>query len=182
MPLVAALVGLNALAFAAYTLPRTVQVRSTNERAAEVRRELDREREALASLRRQAEALDRNAADTERFYREVVVGNRAELIPLLEDVEKMATEPGLRKGARGIRLEDVAGANLTRVAIGLSVEGSYGQLVGFLDRVERSRRFLTIDRIGLSAGSGGGPPSLRVELSAYLRGKQAKDDKDRRRG
>jgi hypothetical protein len=54
--------------------------------------------------------------------------------------------------------------------------------VGFLERVERSKHFLTIDRIGLSAGSNTGSPSLRVELSAYLRGKPAKDGPERRRG
>ena len=179
---VLALLGLNGLVLAAYTLPRTLQVKSATARAEEVRKELAREREANAVLRRQAEAIRGNAADAARFYREFVVGSRAELIPLLEDIDRMATEPGLKPSARTYQLEDVKGADLTRVEVLLAVEGSYDQLVGFLERVERSKHFLTIDRIGLSAGSNTGSPSLRVELSAYLRGKSAKDGPERRRG
>ena len=179
---VLALLGLNGLVLAAYTLPRTLQVTSATARAEEVRKELAREREATAVLRRQAEAIRGNTADTARFYREFVVGSRAELIPLLEDIDHMATEPGLKPSARNYQLEDVKGADLTQVVVTLGVEGSYDQLVGFLDRVERSKHFLTIDRVGLTAGSMTGSPSLKVELSAYLRGKLAKEGPERRRG
>jgi Tfp pilus assembly protein PilO len=179
---VLALLGLNGLVLATYTLPRTFQVRSATARAEEVRKELAREREATAVLRRQAEAIRGNETDTARFYREFVVGSRAELIPLLEDIDHMATEPGLKPSARTYQLEDVKGADLTRVMVLLAVEGSYHQLVGFLDRVERSKHFLTIDRIGLTAGSATGSPSLKVELSAYLKGKPAKEGPERRRG
>ena len=33
----------------------------------------------------------------------------------------------------------------------LPLEGSYGQLVGFLREVERSPRFLTVDRVAMRA-------------------------------
>lgn len=181
MPVIA-LLGLNVLVLAAYTLPRTYQVASATARAQEVRKELAREREATAVLRRQAEAIRGNETDSARFYREYVVGSRAELIPLLEDIDHMATEPGLKPSARTYKLEDVKGADLTQVVVLLGVEGSYDQLVGFLDRVERSKHFLTIDRIGLTAGSSTGAPSLKVELSAYLKGKPAKEGPERRRG
>src|SRR6185295_15011871 len=105
-----------------------------------------------------------------------------ELIPLLEDIDHMATEPGLKPSARNYKLEDVKGADLTQVVVQLGVEGSYQQLMGFLDRVERSKHFLTIDRVGLSAGETTGTPKLRVELSAYMRGKQPKEAPERRRG
>ncbi len=183
VPPVLVLLALNGLVFAAYTVPRALQVRNAKARAADVRRDLDRERAATAALRRQAETIRANAADTERFYKEVVVGSRAELIPLLEEVDKIATAPGFKPSTRAYQYKEVKGADLTRVGIGVSVEGSYAQLVGFLDRVERSPRFLTIDRIGLTGGTGASSPSLRVELSTYLRGKQpAKDSREGRRG
>lgn len=175
------LLGLNVLVVAAYTVPRAFQVSGATARAEAVRKDLAQEREVTAMLRRQGEAIRGNTADSSRFYREFVVGSRTELIPLLEDIDHMATEPGLKPSARTYKLEDVKGADLTQVEVLLAVEGSYGQLMGFLDRVERSRHFLTIDRVGLSAGETGSP-KLRVELSAYLRGKQPKEAPERRRG
>ena len=176
------LLGLNLLVLAVYTLPRAFQVSGATARAAEVRKDLAREREVTAMLRRQGEAIRGNTADSARFYREMVVGSRTELIPLLEDIDHMATEPGLKPSARNYKLEDVKGADLTQVVVQLGVEGSYQQLMGFLDRVERSKHFLTIDRVGLSAGETTGTPKLRVELSAYMRGKQPKEAPERRRG
>src|SRR6185295_15016252 len=131
------LLGLNLLVLAVYTLPRAFQVSGATARAAEVRKDLAREREVTAMLRRQGEAIRGNTADSARFYREMVVGSRTELIPLLEDIDHMATEPGLKPSARNYKLEDVKGADLTQVVVQLGVEGSYQQLMGFLDRVER---------------------------------------------
>jgi len=182
VPPVLVLLGVNALGFAGYTLPRALQVRNAKERAAAVRKELERERAATAALRRQAETIRANAADTQRFYKEIAVGSQDELIPLLEEVDKMATAPGFKPSARLYQYKEVKDADLTRVGIGVSLEGSYAQLVGFLDRVERSPRFLTIDRISLTA-SATGSPSLRVELSTYFRGKApSRDAREGRRG
>ena len=50
----------------------------------------------------------------------------------------------------------------------LPLEGSYEQLVGFLGEVERSPRFLTVDRISLR-GDDEGEAALQVELSAFMR-------------
>jgi Tfp pilus assembly protein PilO len=62
----------------------------------------------------------------------------------------------------------VEGAPLERVGIVLPLEGSYSELVGFLRGVERSKRFLTVDRVSLRADNESGG-SLQVELSTYLR-------------
>ena len=59
-------------------------------------------------------------------------------------------------------------APLERVAVTLPLEGSYAELVGFLRGVERSERFLTVDRVSLRADAESGG-ALQVELSTYLR-------------
>ena len=57
---------------------------------------------------------------------------------------------------------------LLRIKVTLPLEGSYAQLVAFLERVERSKHFLTVDRIALT-GDTDGAANLQVELSAYFR-------------
>jgi Tfp pilus assembly protein PilO len=88
---------------------------------------------------------------------------------VLEDVERLAREPGLKPGGRSFTAGEVTDPRLSRIKVSLPLVGSYDQLVGFLQRVERSKHFLTVDRIALS-GSDEGTASLRVELSAYFRG------------
>jgi Tfp pilus assembly protein PilO len=158
---------LNVGVFVAYTLPRTLQVRSATSRGLLAREEVAREREAVADLRRRADVVKANTQDAERFY-EAVAPRRTDVLAVVEDVEKMAKEPGLKPGPRGFAPADVKDPRLVRVKITLPLEGSYDQLVGFLDRVERSRHFLTVDRISLHSGREGNA-ALQVEISAYFR-------------
>ncbi len=160
-----ALLGLNAVVFAAYTLPRTLRVKSATARAGEARTEVEQARQEVAELRGRADALKANAADAERFYTSVVPP-RAEALSVMEDVERMAREPGLKPGARGFTSE--VNDRLLRIKVSLPLEGSYEQLVAFLGRVERSKHFLTVDRIALR-GDMDGAANLQVELSAYFR-------------
>jgi Tfp pilus assembly protein PilO len=168
LPVFWALVGLNVAAFAAYTFPRQLQLRSVTSRVALLRAEVERELEITAGLRRRADTIRSNTADMQRFYRGVVGPRDTELRPTLQEVEKMAAEPGLKARRRTYHPEDVKGTRLTRVAISFPVEGTYHQLVEFLARVERSPRFLTVDRVALrrSAEQRG---DLSIELSAYFR-------------
>ena len=161
------LLGVNVLVFAAYTLPRTLQVRRATSRAAQARLEVERERKDVAELRSRADALKANAGDAERFY--TSVDPRSDLLAVLEDVAKMAREPGLKPGGRSFAPGDASDPRLSRVKVNLPLAGSYEQLVGFLERVERSKHFLTVDRIAHMGGDEG-TASLQVELSAYFGG------------
>jgi Tfp pilus assembly protein PilO len=168
LPAFWALVGLNVAAFAAYTFPRQLQLRSVTSRVALLRAEVEREREVTAGLRRRADAVRSNTADMQRFYQGVVGPRDTELLPTLQEIEKMAAEPGLKARRRTFHPEEVKGARLTRVGISFPVEGTYHQLVEFLARVERSPRFITVDRVALrrSAEQRG---DLSIELSAYFK-------------
>jgi Tfp pilus assembly protein PilO len=159
---------LNAAVFAAYTFPRQLQLRSVTSRVEVLRAEVERERESTAGLRRRADTIRSNTADMQRFYRGVVGPRDTDLLPTLQEIERMVAEPGLKARRRTFHPDEVKGARLTRVAISLPVEGTYHQLVEFLDRVERSPRFLIVDRVSLrrSTEQRG---DLSIELSAYFR-------------
>jgi Tfp pilus assembly protein PilO len=176
VPAALLLLGLNLLVFLAFTLPRSWRLRSVESRAGSLRAEVERERAASAALRRQVETAAGNARDLERFYRELVQPREASLLPILEEIEEMAHGPGLQAGRRAYTREPVKGAPITRVAINVPLEGSYDQLVKFLESVERGKRFLTVDRIAISQSrSEGGAARLQVELSAFFRDETARE-------
>jgi Tfp pilus assembly protein PilO len=164
--------GLNAAGFLAYTLPRTLQERNREARVVTLRAEVEREARVLADVKSQAETIRRNTDDVERFYKETL-GTRANAyVGTLEDILKMAKEPGLQAGNRSFHPDEVKGLPLTQVAITLPIEGTYRQLVGFLDRVEKSKRFLTVDKVSLRESRGkeeGAKGALAVTLSAFFR-------------
>jgi Tfp pilus assembly protein PilO len=168
LPLVVVLASVNALALVGWTLPRSLRQRNAKARAESARAELARERERSQAFTTRADAVRANRRDLERFYTTLAGSEQADLLQSLKDVEDLAREPGLQTSSYTLHREDVDGAPLERVGIVLPLEGSYSELVGFLRGVERSKRFLTVDKVALRADSETGG-SLQVELSTYLR-------------
>jgi Tfp pilus assembly protein PilO len=180
LPAFLGLLALNALAFVAWTLPRSLRQRNAQARAASARAELQLEKQRSQALAERAEAIRANGADLERFYATLAGDEKQNLFQSLEAVEELAREPGLQLATRSVRREDVDGAPLERVVMTLPLEGSYAQLVGFLRGVERSKRFLTVEGVALRADAESGG-SLQVDLSTYLR-QSPEARKSRRRG
>lgn len=168
LPAFVVLLLLNAVVFAAWTLPRSLRQKSAAERAAAAHAEVARERERVEALRNRAEAIRANRADLERFYATLAGTEKQDLLPTLEAIEELARQPGLQPSSRTLRRDSVDKAPLERVVVTLPLEGSYSQLVGFLRGVERSPRFLTVDRVALRADAEQ-QGALQVELSAYVR-------------
>ena len=168
VPLVLGLLGTNLAVLAGWTGPQGYKQRNAAARAETARAEVERQKEAVSALRERAEAIRSNQKDLERFYGSLAGTEKADLLPTLEAIQEMARSPGLKPGARTVNRDDVRDAPLERVTVTLPLEGSYGQLVGFLREVEHSPRFLAVDRVAMRSDERRGT-SLQVELSTYLR-------------
>jgi len=171
LPLCLVLLGINAAAFLAYTLPRSIQERTLTARAGTLRQEVEKLRRLASDLQRNSDTVRTNTADTQRFFEKALQTRKTALLPTLEDIEKMVSEPGLKPGARNFKPEDIKGTPLTRVVVTLPLRGTYSQLVGFLEAVERSPRFLTVDRVSIVRASSdkADQANLNVQMSAYFR-------------
>ena len=167
LPIFLALAALNLLVFVAWTLPRGYRLRNATVRADAARIEVAQQRRVVQGLRERASAMVTNRADLGRFYGKLVGPETADLLPALQEVERMARLPGLRPGGRTFRQADVEGTRVERVSVTLPLAGSYPQLVGFLREVEKSPRFLTVDRVTMRHAESG--TELLVQLSMYVR-------------
>lgn len=163
------LLAVNAALFLVFTLPRTLQERSLASRVATLRAEAQRERGQVEALRRRAQAIQANENDARRFFHEIVKSRQATLLPALAEIHQAAAAERLELGQESYSRNDIKETALVRLRIALPVKGSYGQLVGFLRRLERSKSFVVVDTIGLtSGGENGADASLDVGLSAYF--------------
>jgi Tfp pilus assembly protein PilO len=167
LPVLLALAFVNLVLSLAWTLPRGHRLRNAAARAEAARAELGRLSTQADALRARADAIRSNGQDLQRFYAKYAGKEQADLLPVLEEIERMARGPGLKPVRRSFARASVEDAPLERVAVTLPLQGSYPQLVAFLREVERSPRFLTVDRVALRGGSDG-VADLQVELSAYM--------------
>jgi Tfp pilus assembly protein PilO len=167
LPLFLALAAVNLLVFLAWTLPRGYRLRNATARADVARSEVTRQRQLVQGLRDRATTLVANRADVARFYDKLVGPVATDLLPGLQEVERMARLPGLRPGGRSFQQKEVESTRVERITVTLPLSGSYSQLVGFLREVERSPRFLTVDRVAMRHEESG--TELQVVLSLYVR-------------
>ena len=160
---------LNAVVYLSYTLPRTLGERRLTERQRLLHGEIQRERVAVSHQHIQAEIIRANTEDVRRFYDTAVGGRTADLVPVLRAIEGMAREGGMRPGAATYTPKEVKGMPLDRFVITMPVNGTYRQLVSFVQRLEQSPYFLTLDGVRFSGETAGNRAELSLVLSCYFR-------------
>ncbi len=162
------LLAANVAIFLAFTLPQTLQERSLASRVATLQSEALRERGQVEALRRRARAIQANQSDAARFFGEIAKSRQATLLPALAEVHQAAAAEGLHLGQEQYSRSDIKETGLVRLRITLPLRGSYGQLVGFLRRLEGSKSLVVVDTLGLTSPESGGEASLAIGLSAYF--------------
>jgi len=89
------------------------------------------------------------------------------LIQFLNDTTK---QTGVRKDRTSFKSSQETGSGLLEVQVGLPVEGTYPDIVKFINALERGNHLLIIDSIGLRSGPEN-PNLVRLDLSmlTYMR-------------
>jgi len=164
----AVLVALNAAVYLAYTMPRSLREKSAAERVKVLRAEVERDRRVTAALRTRAQTMRSNQADLGRFYARL--GPKATLAQVREEITALARELGFKVGNFNYTPEEVKGGEgVSELQMRMPVSGSYRQLAAFLDRLERSPYFVTVDEIQFRKRDNGGEANLDIALSAFYR-------------
>jgi Tfp pilus assembly protein PilO len=100
------------------------------------------------------------------FYKDRFAAKDSEL---LTELGKLAAENGVRIQQAKYKEEDPETPGVVPVALEVSFAGNYLQLVRFINTMERSKMFFTVDSVDL-AGEGSGAVRLQIGLHSYLRG------------
>jgi Tfp pilus assembly protein PilO len=162
------LVALNVGVYLAYTMPRSLKERSAAARATVLRDELERDRRVSAGLRDRADAMTTNRVDADRFYTRL--GPKGTLAQVRAEITTLARDLGLKVGGLSYNPEGVKGGEgVAQLKMRMSVLGTYRELAAFLDRLERSPHFVTVDQIQIGQREQSGEAGLNIELSAFYR-------------
>ena len=100
------------------------------------------------------------------FYKDRFAERDSELTT---ELGKLAAENGIRIQTARYKEEDAETSGIVPVEIEGSFSGDYLQLVRFINTLERSKMFFTVDSVDL-AGEGTGTVRLQIGLHSYLRG------------
>lgn len=128
-----------------------------------VKAEAERDEAGNEARRWEEAGRDLEKLRTERFYDET-----REIRALRLDLERIFGEAGIRVSKIAYRYSDMEKGKMKKVVAGFTFGGTYGGLKRFLSVIERSPKFLTIERIDFpNTGQETGALQLKIELAAY---------------
>jgi Tfp pilus assembly protein PilO len=87
---------------------------------------------------------------------------------LANELGKLASQNGVRIQAVRYKQEEQEGTGIVPVDIEGNFSGDYLQLVRFINTLERSKLFFTVDGVDL-AGESAGPVRLQITMHSFLR-------------
>jgi Tfp pilus assembly protein PilO len=99
------------------------------------------------------------------FYKDRFAASDSDLV---KELGKLATENGVRMQQAKYKEEDAESSGVVPIEVEGSFSGDYLQLVRFINTLERSKLFFTVDSVGL-AGESAGPVKLEITMHSYLK-------------
>ena len=161
-------------AFAIYELGYAGRIDSLNDT---LNAQQDRLRD-LGDKRKQMETMiasvRSNEAQVEQLYTDRLSTRRLRMTSINDEVKKLAREAGLAPKAISYPEDEIQEYNLTRRSFNFSVQGTYAGLRKFVNLLEASHSFLSVDEASVANSSEG--PELRIDLS--LSTLFSRDDQD----
>ncbi|MBI4461076.1 MAG: type 4a pilus biogenesis protein PilO [Acidobacteria bacterium] len=157
------LLAFNAILLAVVLRPPGTALVVRQERFERVRNQHESALKTVRQMRTLKAKLDAALQNGQEFVGENFLPRESAFSVLLADLERLASENRLRPSDIKYRLQPEEGQpNWTAVAVNLTVEGEYPDLVRFINRLEQSRLFWIIDSLSVTGAAG---RALRLDLA-----------------
>lgn len=111
--------------------------------------ELEKKNQELETVSQAESRASRNAEAVRGFWDEVVKDRSPGLTEAWDEIDHLASETNVVRGRTGYNRE-VLDVGLEQIKATMPVEGSYFDLVRFINRLERSDRFFLVEEVRLS--------------------------------
>ena len=152
----------NGLVFALLVLP------ARDQRQAQEQQLLDLQRR-IRTLQREGESSEvllTAFRDVQEFSHGFP--RRADLVGLIGRLTKLARSLGVDVPTVDYKPSEVKDASLTKVTVGMAVEGTYGKIRRYLYELEAMRHHLVIERVLLRDPKGTSELQVQLQLAVYV--------------
>ncbi|MBI2682407.1 MAG: hypothetical protein HYX26_04190 [Acidobacteriales bacterium] len=126
-------------------------------------------------LRDMPNLLVRAQVDIDKFYKDRLTGRYSSI---QDELGKLAAKNGVTLSDAKYDTFALEGASdLQAVAMSATLEGSYANLIKFVNSVERSKLFFLVDAIQLADQKNNSTVRLSIQMESYLRPRSTEDFK-----
>ncbi|MCE5306726.1 MAG: hypothetical protein LLG20_03705 [Acidobacteriales bacterium] len=137
---------------------------------AALQRDVQQKQAALNQKRAIAAKIEKARSEGDRFMTGAFVSRRAASSTMVSELVKSAKQVGMRPKEHSFVFEPVEGSDtLSMMTITGNYEGSYADLVQFVNLLDRSPRFLIIEFLQAAPQSTGGMLNVSMKLNTFVR-------------
>ena len=129
--------------------------------------EIASRQKVLDGLRTEQERIVRNDAVADEFWSDIVKPRTPGLTEAVAEIDRLADQTGIERG-RTSYSQDVLPVGLSEVKVRMPLEGSYFDLLRFINLLERSERFFLVREIALRDADAG-QLALRCDVAFFLK-------------
>jgi type IV pilus assembly protein PilO len=156
----------NATAYVVYRFGFADRVQSLEASLDETRKSLEPYAAQRADLERFIARSQRNEQEIRRLYDERFSTRRQRLTRITAEVKQLARTAGLNPLSISYGNEEIESYGLVKRSIAFSVDGTYLELRKFINLLELSESFLTLEEVTLASDEGDQQgPELHIRLS-----------------
>lgn len=154
----------NASAYVVYNFGFADRVESLETRLADKRKQLAPQATKRASLERLIRRSQLNEVELRRLYDERFSTRSQRLTRVTAEIKQLARTAGLNPLAITYPEEEIEAYGLVKRSFSFAVDGTYLELRKFINLLELSDSFLTLEEVTLAGEEGEQGPELRIRL------------------
>ncbi|HSW50834.1 MAG TPA: type 4a pilus biogenesis protein PilO [Bryobacteraceae bacterium] len=168
------LLAANLAAAAALLRPWGGSPEQLQRQLADMRREASQREATVRRLGALVETVVKTRAGSDQFFANYFLSRQAAYSTVLAELNALADKSGVKPKDHSFSEEPIEGSDtLAMLIITGNYEGSYADLVEFVNAIDRSQRFLTIERLQAAPIQSQGALNINLRISAFVRGEAA---------
>ncbi len=164
------LLAANLVAAAIVFKPWASSIEELQRQESSLRQQVRQRETALDRLRTIVNKVEAARTDGDKFEQSYLLSKRSMASALAQELVETAQKAGMRQKETTFSFEPVEGSDtLTKVTITGIYEGTYADLMHFLNLLDRSGRFLIIESLGAAPQQSGMTLGVTMKLSGFVR-------------
>jgi Tfp pilus assembly protein PilO len=126
---------------------------------------------SVERLRKLLDTVQKTNTEAGQFIDEYFLNGRSAYLNALSELDSMAQQAGIKRRGDSITAEPVEGSDtLAMLVITGNYEGTYSDLIRFVNAIDRSPRFVTIESLQAAPQQSQGALNIVMRLNLYTRG------------
>jgi hypothetical protein len=127
-------------------------------------------RTLLASTRQHVAAVEQGRTEGDKFLNEYFLARRTAYSTLLSELVDAADRAKIKPKEHAYATEPIEGSDsLSMMSISANYEGTYANLMRFVNELDRSRRLLIIEALNAAPQQSGGTLNISMKIDTFVR-------------